>query len=465
MSSIRRAPVQTSLRASKGFTITELLVVIVVIAILASVTLVAYNGVVGRTRDGVLRSDLQSAAQAMMADATTNSTFALSASLVNGGKGLSASDGTTYSYHSDGNTFCITASSNYLSGTTYFVSDTNPTPTAGKCPQDSGGTVTTLAGNGTLGAANGTGTSATMASPTGLAAGESGTLYFTDAAAPRIRKVVIATGAVTTLAGTGSPTYSEGTGTGAQFNWPQAIAYMPTGSTVIADTNNHKVRQLSSAAVSSPLAGSTQGTAGTVGTATTSIKFNTPRGIAYNTAAGTIIVSDSQNNRIIQLNTAGTITTIWGQASGGWVDAAGTSAKFNYPEGIAVDASGALFIADTLNQRIRKIDTGGNVTTIAGNGTAGFVNGNGTSAQFKSPGAVAVASDGTLYVSDTGNHSIRKIATDGTVTTLAGNGTSGFADGSSTSAQFNSPNGLAIGSDGKLYVADTLNHRIRAISL
>lgn len=446
----------TWFKNSQGFTIVELLIVIVVIAILAAITIVSYNGITARARDTTLKSDLHNAVTVMGIDSTTNGAYSLTAAGVNGGKGLPASDGTSYSYHSDGTTYCITATSSYTN-TSYYASDSSPLPTSGKCSQDLGAVVTTLAGSGSFGFADGTGTSAVLAAPAALAADSTGNLYFSDQATSRIRKVTLG-GVVTTLAGNGSSSYAEGTGTAALFNWPQAITVGPSNYLYISDTNNYKIRELSTSNVSRLVVGSTQGDA------TTLNQFNVARGIVYSPQASALFVSNSQSNQIKKVTTSGTVSFYAGQGSGGWADANGTSAKFNYPEGLAIDSSGNIYVADTQNHRIRKIDTSGNVTTIAGNGTAGYADGPALSAQFSSPGALAVASDGSIYVADTGNNYIRKIS-GGSVTTVAGNGTAGFADGTGTSAQFSGPKGIAIGSDGKLYVADTSNNRIRVINI
>lgn len=441
---------------SRGFTIVELLIVVVVIAILAAITIVSYNGITSRARDTTLMSDVHNAGTLMGLDQATSGSYPTSINAVNNNRGIPASDGTSYSFHSDGTTYCITATSSYT-GKSYYVSNGGISPTLGKCPQDLGASVATLAGSGSFGFADATGTSAVLAAPAALTADASGNLYFSDQATSRIRKVTTA-GVVTTLAGNGSSSYAEGTGTAALFNWPQAITVGPSGYLYISDSNNYKVRELSTSNVSRLVVGGAQGDA------TTLNQFNVARGIVYSPQASALFVANSQSNQIKKVTTTGTVSFYVGQGSGGWVDANGTSAKFNYPEGLAIDSSGNIFVADTQNHRIRKIDTSGNVTTIAGTGTSGNADGAAlTTAQFNSPGAVAVGSDGSLYVADTANNLIRKIS-GGTVTTIAGSGTAAFADGTGTSAQFSGPKGIAIGSDGKLYVSDTGNNRIRVIT-
>lgn len=454
-------------RAGKsGFTIVELLIVVVVIAILAAITIVAYNGISQKAHQSTLAADAHSAATIMGTDQAMGGSYPTSAAASNGGKGLPASPGTSYLFHSDGTTYCISVNSSFSGVTSYYISSSNPTPSFGQCPQDLASTVTTIAGNGTVGNVDGATGTSTIAAPAALVADGSGTLYFSDSSTSRIRKLTTA-GQVTTLAGNGSSSCTEGTGTGATFNWPQAFTLDGSGTLTIADTHCQKVRKLSASKVSSTFAGSTQGVAGTIGTSAGSLQLNDPRGIVYDPTTSTLLISDSQNHRILRLDSAGTITKIYGQVSmGGYVNGTETAAKFLYPEGLAVDATGNIFVADTNNNRIRKIATNGDVSLVAGTGAAGTADGNALStAQFNKPGALTVANDGTIYVSDTANNLIRKITPDGTVSTIAGSGTAGFADGTGTDAKFNDPTGIAIGNDGRLYVCDRLNNRIRVLNI
>lgn len=449
----------------RGFTIVELLIVIVVIAVLASITIVAYSGIRTQAQVAVLKNNIQSAATAMEAYRGLNNSYPTSINSLNNGSGLQAGDSASFTFHSDGSSYCI--SINATNAPLHFlVTHDNTTPREGQCPQDLGAQVELLAGNGTLGFANATGSAAALASPTGLTAGPAGVLYFTDASTSRIRQVTTA-GAVTTFAGNGASGTTEGSGNAALFNWPQALTVGPGNHLYIADSNNQRIRLL-------PLpTGTTSTFAGLSTTATTTgfadgtgtaARFNVPRGIAYDSVSGFLYVSDSQNHRIRRISPTQVVDTYAGNANGGYLDSStATTARFNYPQGIAIAADGTLYIADTNNHRIRAIAPSGAVTTVAG-GTAGNQDGVGTAARFTNPNAITIASNGTLYVADTNNHSIRKITPDGTVTTIAGNGSAGYANGAGTAAQFNTPRGIAIGSDGRLYVADTANHRIRVLT-
>jgi streptogramin lyase len=168
---------------------------------------------------------------------------------------------------------------------------------------------------------------------------------------------------------------------------------------------------------------------------------------------------------IRKISPAGVVTTLAGTGSTGAVNGNGTSASFNYPYGVAVDGSGNVYVADTVNHLIRKISPSGVVTTLAGTvGNSGAVNANGTSASFYFPFGVAVDGSGNVYVADQGNHLIRKISPSGDVTTLAGDaGSTGAVNGNGTLASFNSPAGVAVDGSGNVYVADRNNHLIRRV--
>lgn len=212
-----------------------------------------------------------------------------------------------------------------------------------------------------------------------------------------------------------------------------------------------------------------KGTAGFVNGDSTQASFRTPFGICVD-AAGNIFLADNGNNCIRKITKSGVVTTYAGTGSVGYVDGASSSAKFNAPTGVCVDDTGNVYVSDFQNHRIRKINTQGIVSTIAGSGTAGYKDDLGTVAQFSYPRGISRDQQGNLYVGDSWNHRVRKIAPNGQVTTYAGGGNifgvqsvSSFADGKDTSARFYTPCEVKVDEQGNVYVADAYNHRIRKI--
>ena len=193
----------------------------------------------------------------------------------------------------------------------------------------------------------------------------------------------------------------------------------------------------------------------------TAAQLNFPWGVAFD-SSGTLYVADAWNDRIRKITPAGVVTTLAGSGVSGSTDGTGTAARFATPNGVAVDSSGTVYVADSGNNRIRKITPTGVVTTLAGSGI-GYTDGTGTAAKLAFARNLTVDSSGTVYVADSGNSRIRKITPTGVVTTLAGSGISSFADGIAKDAQFKNPNGIAVDLSGTVYVADSANNRIRKI--
>jgi len=266
---------------------------------------------------------------------------------------------------------------------------------------------------------------------------------------------------VSTLAGSGTASSGNGIGNTAQFNLPAGVAVDSSGNVYVADSDNHRIRKITPAGVVSTFAGT--GTEGHADGTGTTAQFKRPAGVVVD-SSGNAFVADSVNHLIRKITPAGVVSTFAGTGTEGHADGTGTEAQFHGPLGVAVDSSGNVYVADANNHLIRKITPAGVVSTFAGTGTEGHADGTGTEAQFHGPLGVAVDSSGNVYVADADNNRIRKITPAGVVSTFAGTGTEGFADGTATTAQFYHPSGVAVDSSGNVYVADSGNHRIRKIT-
>ena len=325
------------------------------------------------------------------------------------------------------------------------------------------GLVSTLAGSGVGNYADGIGTSAQFYFPNGLCSDSSGNIYVADTANNRIRKIT-PLGVVTTFAGSTLASsfqgYADGTGTAAQFRNPVGVCSSSTGNIYVTDTGNQRIRKITSSGVVSTFAGTTLSD----GVNITS-RFNNPYGVCSD-PSGNIYVADTQNNRIRKITPLGVVTTFAGSGIGvpGFADGIGTNAQFNSPCGLCSDSFGNIYVADTGNQRIRKITSSGMVSTFAGSGAWGYSDGAGTAAQFYNPFGVCSDVLGNIYVVDSGNQRIRKITSSGMVSTFAGSGVGGYADGNGISAKFFGPNGICSDSSGNIYIAERLNRRIRKIT-
>jgi sugar lactone lactonase YvrE len=266
---------------------------------------------------------------------------------------------------------------------------------------------------------------------------------------------------VATLAGSATAGSVDGSGSAASFFHPGGVAVDAAGNVYVADTFNHRIRVVNPAGLVTTLAGAgVQGSADDTGTAA---GFSYPRSVAVD-ASGNVYVADAGNHAIRRVSPAGVVTTFAGSGSSGSADGAGTAASFNCPSGVAADAAGNLYVADSCNQRIRHISPAGVVTTLAGSGSIGAADGTGTVASLAFPRGVAVDSAGIVYVADTSNFKIRRVSPDGVVTTLAGSGSYGPGDGSGSAAGFHLPETVATDPSGNVYVADSSDCMIRAIT-
>ncbi len=315
------------------------------------------------------------------------------------------------------------------------------------------GNVTTLAGSGVAGAADGAGAAATLNLPQQVALGVDGNLLVADSANNKIRKVT-PSGTVTSFAGSING-YLDGTVDQARFSNPQGVAIASDGTVYVADTSNNRIRKIAGGVVST-LAG--DGVAGVLDGPAAGARFSAPYGVAVDTQ-NNVYVADTANSRIRKI-AAGVVTTFSGTGVAGFLDGASYVAKFNSPQGIAVDAQFNVWVGDTANQRVRKISQDGAVVTVAGTGAAGFLDGPAALSVVNAPGQIAMDGNGAAYVADRSNYRIRKIAA-GVVSTVAGNGVSAFLDGPGTAASFALPSGVAVGIDGRILVGDASNYRIR----
>lgn len=321
-------------------------------------------------------------------------------------------------------------------------------------------TVTTLAGS-SAGSADGTGTSATFNRPWGVAVDASGNVYVADELNHKIRKITTA-GVVTTFAGSTSG-YQDGNGTSAKFNSPNGLAFDSFGNLFVVDCYNHRIRKITPSGDVTTFAGSVQGAFNGNGTVA---RFNFPQGIAIDSSNNLFIV-DGSNNIIRKITPSGDVTTFAGTAGvQAYVDGTGSDARFGIVKAIGINrTNNDMFVTD--GHRIRKITSAGVVTTYSGS-TNGLVNGTLTASKYFWPEGIVVTTSGDVYVGDSTNCVIRKLSASGTVTTLCGNsnGIVGSADGTGNAASFYSPKGLCFDSSGNnLYVADSNNHRIRKIDM
>ena len=319
--------------------------------------------------------------------------------------------------------------------------------------------VFTIAGTGEQGDKDGPGNEATFYHPQGIDIRADGTIIIADGSNHKIRGID-PNGTVFTIAGTGKVGDKDGPGNEANFDYPQGIAVRNDGTIIVSDMYNNKIRGIDLDGNVYTISGT--GESGDKDGPGNEAIFNSPQGIAVRND-GTIIVADTGNCKIRGIDLDGNVFTIVGTGEKGDKDGPGNEASFKFPQGVAIRDDGTIIVADSHNHKIRGIDLDGNVYTITGTREEGDKDGPGNEATFKYPSDIAIRDDGTMIVSDTGNHKIRGIDLDGNVYTIAGTGESGDKDGTGNEATFNSSQGIVISPDGTIIVTDTHNHKIRGI--
>ncbi len=376
-----------------------------------------------------------------------------------------------------------------------YVSDSNRNTIRKVSPS---GAVTTLAGSGSTGLVDGTGDAAQFAYPAGLAVDDAGNVYVADSGNRAVRKIsasgvvstlargfgfpvgiavdrtgnvyisdqdmqtiqkISSTGEISRLAGDGTPGFADGSGTGARFHCPNAMAIDNTGNLFVSDGCNFAIRKVTPTGTVTTVVGRPDGH-GIVDGVGSAARFAGIGGLAFD-SAGNLYVSDS--NALRKVTPGNVVTTLAGNANYDYRDGDGGSARFGTPRGLVVDTAGTIYVADSGNHVVRKVSPTGQVATWLGQVRGdGFLDATGTAARFNTPNGVAADGMGNVYVADTGNRAIRKITHAGVVTTLAGGGSAGQADGTGAAAQFTAPGRMAADTAGNVYVID--GNLIRKVS-
>lgn len=333
------------------------------------------------------------------------------------------------------------------------------------------GLIRTVGGTGRIGSSGDGGpvTEAQLFLPAGLAMAPGGGYTIVDSGNDRVRRVDAA-GVIRTIAGVGlyASGGNGGPATAATLLRPQGGAKGPGGVWYVADTYGQTVRRINADRTIESIAGTGQaGFGGDNGPGTQAL-LDHPSDVVPD-GAGNVFIADTRNNRIRVVNAAGTIRTYAGTGDAGNTGDGGpaSAARFSNPRGLALAGDGALYLVDQGNSRVRRILANGTVQAVAGSGEAGFAGDGGPAlqAKFNSPEGIALDAAGNVYLCDTANHRVRRVSTAGIITTVAGNGVAGFSGdgGQARNASLSMPMGVAAGEDGSLYIADYGNHRIRRV--
>lgn len=391
----------------EAFTIVELLIVVVVIAILATLVVIAYNGIQGRAKTAAFQEDLHGAANQLSVDNINNGKYPSAADAARNGQGIKLSNGATmtYTYSPGDNSYCLMAQMS-SSPDTYFISSSNPNPTKGTCTVQFAGSST-----GPANAQDGVGPAASFKLPQEATYAPDGYLYVTDYGGSHglVRKIDPTTATVTTP-------FTLNTGAGAA-----GIAVAADGTIYIADEALNVIFKISGG-VQTVLAGSTNLSGHTDGTGGAA-RFTTPFGLVL-ASDGNLYVADSAGNSIRKVTPAGVVTTLAGPAAPsratGTTDGTGNAARFSGPFSIAQGSDGNLYVNDYDNNLVRRVTLSGVVTTVVGSGGGGYVDGVGTSAQIETPQGLTADTKGNLFLTDSQCRVRKIVISTYTVTTLGG---------------------------------------------
>lgn len=360
------------------------------------------------------------------------------------------------------------------SSNTFYISDSY-NHAIRKLQYSSGSWITTtLAGGLGSGFKDGKGAFALMYYPEGVACANDGSVYFSDRANHRVRRVD-SEGNTSPVAGQSIFGFKDGSLSESVLYAPSNL-YLDGTDLYLTDYNNHRLRKIDlssfspqtgdSGSINNGLKVSTytgyNGSGGYRDGDRVFARFNSPFGIVKD-SSGNFYVADRTNNRIRKIDTSGNVTTYAGSGARAFADGPASSASFYYPSDLAIDGSGNIYVADYGNHRIRRIDTSGNVTTFAGSGSGTHADGQGVAASFRNPTGLDIDSSGNIYVADYNNHRIRKIDSSANVTTIAGTSRGGYEDGTVSRARLNRPYDIAVRSENEIYISDSSNNRVRLV--
>lgn len=440
-------------RSFYGFTIVELTVVIVVIGVLASVVVFGYQAVQRNAVEVSLKSDIDNASGVIEQFKLRNdNAYPADSSVFNNGTGLVASGDNTFMYFSVGSAYCVQSESSQINKQFHYTSIDRKI-LEGPCDElevdDGPDIVTTLASG--------------LNYPTGIAIPSTEFMYVAETGQNRILKIT-SDGTVTIFAGStsGVSGYTNGTGTAARFNQPYGLGIDSTGNVYVADTGNNQIRKISPAGVVTLLAGSSTGSTGTSDGTGTAARFNDPYAVSIDPATDEIYVTETYAHRIRTISSSGVVTTLAGGPSAGYVNGSGPSARFNDPLGITFSGN-TIYVAEYSNHTIRRVTKTGTVSTLLGTNSSGYIDATGSSARFNQPTGLAVRGN-LLYIADSGNQRVRVAnLANNSVTTYAGSGVNGGGNGEAQDAQFSFPTGVAASPDGIIYVVEANAGRIRKI--